>query len=114
MGRSVTKFGFSRGQQINRQQPRGQRHLGRGQQRAADQRGLGLAGAALIQDLAVAAEARPAPISTGGTAETLRLTPAIERSAALGFGAVLLKEFCQRQARLKLDPIHRHGTAPRV
>jgi len=56
-----------------------------------------LAGAALIQDLAVAAEARPAPISTGGPAETLRPTPAIERSAALGFGAVLLKEFCQRR-----------------
>lgn len=107
------EFGLGRGQQIDRQEPRRQRQLRVLQQRAADQRRLVLAGAALVVDLRTTPEARSAPIAAGRTAKSLRPARPVERAATLRFAAILFKESGQWQVRLKLDQVHAHRCDPR-
>jgi len=49
---------------------------------------------------------------TVGAAKPFRPASAFQRGFTLGLSAELLKKRGQRQARLKLDPIHRHGPTP--
>ncbi len=50
--------------------------------------------------------------TTVGAAKPFRPAGAFQRGFTLGFSAEPLKKRRQRQARLKLDPIHRHGPTP--
>ena len=49
-------------------------------------------------------------LTTAGTAKPVRPTGAFQCRFALHLGAELLKKRGQRQARLKLDAIHRHDS----
>ena len=96
------------GERVDRHEPGAQRQLGGRQQRAGDERGLVLAGTALVVHLPSAAEGGAAPIAAGRAAETLRPAGLVQRTAALGFGAVASDELDHRQAGLELHEVHGH------
>lgn len=96
-------------EQIDRQQPFGQRQLRAGEQRSGRDRGLPAAAVALIQP---ASEHAMATVPTLGADETLRPAPGEQRLLALRLGSVLLQKFAQTHALLKLHLVPRHRLSP--
>lgn len=97
-------------QQIDPQQPLGQRQLGAGEQRPSRQRSLPAAAVALVE---------PAPkhamtfVPTLRTDEALRPAPGKQGLLALRLGSVLGQEIAQTHAFLKLHLVPRHRLSPR-
>jgi hypothetical protein len=95
------------GQVIHGAEPGPQRHLGRGEESARDQRGLVTAGAALIQAAGLHLAMRVP--SASRALDAPRPAPREHHGAALLFGAVQLLESRLAEAFLKLHriPCHR-------
>jgi hypothetical protein len=96
-------------QQVDRQQPSGQRQFG------ARERGLGGHGG--LPPAAMALE-QPAPehtvarVRAFGTDEASRPAPGEQRPLALRLGPEAAQTFTQTQALLKLHPVSRHRLSP--
>ena len=97
------------GQQVDRQEPDAQRHVGVGARElgAGGQRGLMLAAIAL--EHRATAQLAVAGMPAVRAAEPARPAHAHQGLAALGFGAVAFEEGRQAHAGLKLDGILGHG-----
>src|SRR5690606_23309890 len=89
-----------------------QRQLAGGEDRAAGQRGLMAAGAALVVDAPLTTETGSRTTAATRTAKAVRPAHPVQHAIALGLGAVATNELGHRQAGLELHPIHRHDVAP--
>ncbi len=96
-------------EQIDRQQPFGQRQLRAGKQRSGRDRGLSAAVVALIEP---APEHAMACVPALGADEALRPAPGKQRLFALRLGSVLRQKLTQTYALLKLHLVPRHRLSP--
>lgn len=96
------------GEQIDRQEPGGQRQVRTMKDRTSGQRGLMMAAMALVEPTRKLAVGRVAAV---GADEAPRPAMLKESLPALPFAAVLLKEGRQRQAGLELDRVASHDVA---
>lgn len=94
---------------MDRQKPDAQRQLGRHEDRAAEQRCLMSAGAALVVRLPAATESQAPSLSTAGAAEALRPLQPAQGAVGLRFHPIPLHELGHRPALLELDQVYRHG-----
>ena len=94
--------------QVDRQEPERQRQVGALEQGARDEGRLQPAFLALEGLADSDAEHVMLRLAAARATEALRPARLFQRRLALRLGAELLEKLGQRQARLKLDAIHRH------
>lgn len=93
------------GQEVDRQEPDGERQLGAGKERPGSQRGLVTATVALVATV----EKDTEPVALAGRApESLRPAPLEQGFPAAFLRSVLVLEFGETEPFLKLDPILGH------
>ena len=102
--------GLGQADQVDRQEPDGQRQVGGLEQGAGDDGCLLPALLALVSLAGSGADHAMPRLSAAGAAETLRPALQFQRRLALRLGAEQVEKRGQRQARLELDAIHCHDT----
>ena len=102
--------GFGLADQIDRQEPEGQRQMSALEHGARGQRRLRAARPALKGSMRSNMEQVIMGVTTTRTTKPVGPAGALQRRFALRFGAKLLMKRGQRQARLELNAIHRHDT----
>jgi len=110
--RRQTRLGLA--DEVDRQEPHGQRQLGALKHRSGDQRGLMPTGVALKHLARPPAQHTVRPLTAARTGKPVRPTCRLQGCCALRLAAEPLGELRHRQTRLKLDSIHGHGAALRV
>src|SRR5512147_1016577 len=99
-------------QVIHGAEPSAQRHLGRGEDRAGDHRGLVSAGRALVEGTGL--DDAVFPPAAAGADKAVRPAPAEHRLPAPILAPVKLIEARFAEPFLKLNPIARHASTPPV
>lgn len=98
--------------EIHGAKPRGQRHLGRGEDGTGRKRRLPAAAVALMEG--ARSDDAVLPTAALGATETVRPAPARHRFAAPLFVAIKGHEMSLREALLKLDAIASHDHLPQI
>ena len=100
------------GEQVHGEKPARERQLGRLEDGAAQRAALIPAGGALPVAAPAAKEGAVLGRAADRAAKALRPARGRQRRLALFLAAVSVHEFGHRKSRLKLHPVHRHGSSP--
>ena len=110
--RQCRQLGLGLADEVDREEPHGQRQLGALHHSTGDQRSLVTTVLALEQRVGSPADPTVGDASTARAPEPRRPARLFQRGCTLRFGPVALEKFGHRQSGLKLDPVHGHGTPP--
>src|ERR1017187_1041395 len=94
--------------QVDRQEPHRQREFRTLEYRTGDKRGLMSAGVALKDFVGATTQYTMRSLTTAGTTKSVRPACPFQRHLTSRLGSVKFEKLRHRQARLKLDSIHRH------
>ena len=106
--------GLGLADQVDRQEPGGQRQFRTLKDGAGNQRGLMAAGGALKDFARAVTEYVVRGFRASRATKPLRPAGRLKSLLALCLGSVVLEKFRHRQPRLKLNSVHRHDLLPRV